>query len=151
MEPQLQRHPVNKERELDCREGRLLVTFPAARPTLIPGSCLLPASSCKSPCLHIWQLPTHFLWPEHLSACRDGRKASHTQGTCAFAASHVVPCVHAPPRLLCSWPGGLTQGSLGWVRADLQPVDTGFTGGCKGSPPGKSGLSVAGGRGRALD
>ena len=120
VEPQLQRHPIDKGRELDCREARLSVTFPAARPALMPGSCLLPASSCKSPSLHVWQLPTYFLWSEHLCVCRVGRKASHSQGTYTFPALHVVPCVYAPPRLFCSWPGGLTRGGLGWVRADRQ-------------------------------
>ena len=43
----------NKERRLDFREGRPLVTLPAVRPTLISGSRLVPACSCKSPCPHL--------------------------------------------------------------------------------------------------
>lgn len=55
----------NKQRELDFREGRLLVTLPAVRPTLVLGACLIWACSYKSLCPHLWQLPTYFLWSEH--------------------------------------------------------------------------------------
>lgn len=115
--------------------------LPAVSPALHPGICFMPACSSKSLCLHLWQLPTYFLWSEHFceifspsSPCVSSWKKNNQQlrHLRIHGLMCSVLCIYILlPSLLATV---LASCSSLWCESELifKSVDAGFTDGiCK--------------------